>query len=409
MIGIVFTYRTTPEFKIFDIEVKMEAVFVLKTVERCNINCTYCYFFNKNDQSYKKHPPLISESTLLQVADFILTGCEKFKIKKLVICFHGGEPLMQKKEQFEKFCLHIVNNLNNGLKVSFILQTNGLLISNDWLNILEKYNVNISISLDGPKLINDKYRIDHTGRGTFDRIIKKIDILRNHQFYKLKGFSILSVINALFEADKIYNFFFNELNLRNVDFLIPDNIHGEETNFRKDQLGIFLSDLFKLWINDRPQEISIRYFNGILNRFFGKPHHTYGHGSTKELECLPLVTISSDGSLSPSDEFRSTSIDLMNTNLNCKTSDLETLLKHNNFETIDNALNTIPKACSDCIWKNICQGGGLVNRYSTTSAFDNPSVFCNDLKIFYRTISIELIKKGMNIEYIIDNLNKEAA
>lgn len=76
---------------------KTEAVFVIKTAERCNINCTYCYFFNKNDQSYKIHPPIMSKITLQQVADFMLEGCEKFHIKHLIVCFHGGEPLMQKK------------------------------------------------------------------------------------------------------------------------------------------------------------------------------------------------------------------------------------------------------------------------------------------------------------------------
>ncbi|MCS5707961.1 radical SAM protein [Candidatus Berkiella cookevillensis] len=388
---------------------KIEAVFVLKTVERCNINCTYCYFFNKNDQSYKEHPPLMSEGTLFQVADFILNGCKKFEIKNLVVCFHGGEPLMQKKDQFEKFCLYIVDNLVPGLKVSFILQTNGLLINDEWLNLLQKFNVNISISLDGPKLINDKYRIDHAGRGTFNRVRRKIDFLREHEFYKLKGFSILSVISEFFEANEIYNFFFNELCLNNVDFLIPDNTHDEKSNFSENQLGNFLSELFMLWINDRPQKISIRYFNGILNRFLGKPYYTYGHGSTKELECLPLVTISSDGSLSPSDEFRSTSMDFMNTNMNCSSSELDELLKHDNFEKIDKSLNTLPKDCASCLWKNICQGGGLVNRYSAAREFDNPSVFCNDLKIFYRTVSIELIKRRMSIDHMIENLNKEAA
>lgn len=386
---------------------KTEAVFVLKTVERCNINCTYCYFFNKNDQSYKTHPPLMSERTLIQTAEFILDGCKKFELQHLIICFHGGEPLMQKKNIFEKFCLNIVENMHEKLKVTFILQTNGLLISETWLDLLERFNVNISISIDGPKAINDKYRIDHAGRGTYERVVQKLNVIREHQYYKTKGFSILSVINEKFKASEIYDFFTKELNIRNVDFLIPDNTHDDLSNFETNQLGNFLSELFRLWLNDKPQEISIRFFNGILNRFFGKPYYTYGHGSTKELECLPLVTISSDGSLAPSDEFRSTATDIMNTNLNCSTTDLSTLLKHRNFEIIDKALNTIPQTCSSCVWKNICQGGGLVNRYSKERSFDNPSVFCNDLKIFYRSVGIELIKRGMDVQQIIESLDKK--
>tara|TARA_Y100000815_G_scaffold243989_1_gene241942 strand:+ start:1278 stop:1466 length:189 start_codon:yes stop_codon:yes gene_type:complete len=59
--------------------------------------------------------------------------------------------------------------------------------------------------------------------------------------------------------------------------------------------------------------------------------------------------------------------------------------------------------------QNICQTSGLVNRYYYTSGFDKSLVFCSDLKIFYRSIRIELIKRGMSIENMIKNLNKEAA
>lgn len=290
-----------------------------------------------------------------------------------------------------------------------MMQTNGMLLSHAWLSLLEEFQVNLSISLDGPKLIHDKYRIDHAGRGTFDRVINKIETLRQHKYFSSKGFSVLSVVSELFEAKKIYEFFINELGLKSVDFLIPDNIHGDHLNFKPNQLGEFLSDLFKIWINDRPNEISIRYFNGILNRFFGKPYYTYGHGSTKDLNCLPLITVSSDGSLSPSDEFRSTTTELMETQMKCSTSTLDELLEHDNFKRIDDALNTLPDACSSCTWNKVCQGGGLVNRYSSISGFNNPSVFCQDLKILYRTISIELLQRGMNVEHMISNLCQEAA
>ena len=55
------------------------------------------------------------------------------------------------------------------------------------------------------------------------------------------------------------------------------------------------------------------------------------------------------------------------------------------IEKIDNAFNTIFKACSDCVWKIICQGRGIVNRYSPTPGFDNLSVIFNDLEIFNHT------------------------
>jgi uncharacterized protein len=39
-------------------------IIILKTVERCNLNCKYCYFFNGGDESYKKHPAFISKNVI---------------------------------------------------------------------------------------------------------------------------------------------------------------------------------------------------------------------------------------------------------------------------------------------------------------------------------------------------------
>ncbi|MCS5707958.1 4Fe-4S cluster-binding domain-containing protein [Candidatus Berkiella cookevillensis] len=84
-----FTYQLT---KLNRLEV------VLKTVERCNINCSYCYFFNDKDKSFLKHPKYISLKMIEDVCHFLRVGIEKLKIENLVIIFHGGEPLLQKKK-----------------------------------------------------------------------------------------------------------------------------------------------------------------------------------------------------------------------------------------------------------------------------------------------------------------------
>jgi|HubBroStandDraft_2_1064218.scaffolds.fasta_scaffold74821_2 uncharacterized protein len=68
---------------------------ILKTVERCNIACKYCYFFFGGDTSYEQHPPYISRDTLQAVANFLKVGVTDLAIPRLKINFHGGEPMMQ--------------------------------------------------------------------------------------------------------------------------------------------------------------------------------------------------------------------------------------------------------------------------------------------------------------------------
>ncbi len=58
---------------------------VLKTVERCNLNCTYCYFFNGLNQSYLKRPKFITKSTIDTIANFINDGVQSLNIQDITI------------------------------------------------------------------------------------------------------------------------------------------------------------------------------------------------------------------------------------------------------------------------------------------------------------------------------------
>lgn len=168
---------------------------ILKTVERCNIDCTYCYFFNRTDTSYKFRKPYISEEVIKKWVAFANQSIVEQNIEHITIGFHGGEPLMQSKESFEWMCQYIKNNLSP-VSCQFTLQTNGMLIDEDWLKIFHKYNVGVGISLDGRKEFNDRFRIDKRGRGTYDRVVEKIKLYQRSPLMKnTDGPGVLSVVN----------------------------------------------------------------------------------------------------------------------------------------------------------------------------------------------------------------------
>ena len=108
---------------------------IIKTVERCNINCTYCYVFNMQDDSYLRHPIYITHQTIGKVVTFLKKGCIDLELKHITFIFLGGEPLMQKKKDFVSMCFHIKSNLSSLVKICFSIQTNGMLIDEEWINI----------------------------------------------------------------------------------------------------------------------------------------------------------------------------------------------------------------------------------------------------------------------------------
>ena len=95
--------------------------------------------------------------------DYYLLHSKETKIR--YISFYGGEPLLN-FNLIEK-CAHYLRKKCSNIK--FGLTTNGILLNKDVIAFLERNSFVITISLDGPKELHDKYRIDVNGQGSYDK------------------------------------------------------------------------------------------------------------------------------------------------------------------------------------------------------------------------------------------------
>ncbi len=382
---------------------------VLKTVERCNINCTYCYFFNGKDSSYKKHSPYISIDTVKNIALFFKKGCLDLDIDTITIGLHGGEPMMQKKVDFSNMCKIFEDELSKFTAVRFTMQTNGMLIDEEWIDLFIKHRVHVGISIDGDKEINDKYRIDKRARGTYDRVIKGIRLMQSSPEIQAMGkLGILSVVNPEFSGKKIYRHFVDDLKIKNMDFLLQHFTHDDvqdSPGLDLDSHYNYLCDIFDEWIIDDDPNIEVRVLNSSLEQLMGGYSHTYGNGARSQGD-FPLITISSDGDLSPVDDIRSTNPEMMITDRTVSNSTLAQLLELQIFQKIKSAGITPPEKCSNCHWFNACGGGDITNRYSrVTDDFNHPSVFCNGLQKFFSKLSAYALKNGYPLDKLVSNLD----
>ena len=133
---------------------------VFKITSRCNLDCTYCYYFNGMNPSAHNLPAVISKENIKNVVCFIKEGVDELGLKKVNFDFHGGEPLLMNKSRFEWMCKYINDELKSFVEFDFTLQTNAIAIDDEWIDLFEKYNISIGVSLDGPKEYNDINRID---------------------------------------------------------------------------------------------------------------------------------------------------------------------------------------------------------------------------------------------------------
>ncbi len=117
---------------------------IIKITERCNINCTYCYMFNLGNNDYEEHDAVIRSDTIDSLVAFLDRGLTELATEHLIIVFHGGEPLLMKKHKFADLCNRLQATLAAKVKTfQLYVQTNAMLIDDDWIAIFEKFRVHI--------------------------------------------------------------------------------------------------------------------------------------------------------------------------------------------------------------------------------------------------------------------------
>ena len=136
----------------------------------CNLSCRYCYA--KGGGYYS--PGLIMDARLALSA--VNYAANKFSLIKH-INFFGGEPTLNEEavELVCRYCLYLKDRGIMPMPPSFGLTTNGYTLSPRLLRILKNFNFTVTISLDGPKEVHDRLRLDRNDCGTYDRVVKNVD------------------------------------------------------------------------------------------------------------------------------------------------------------------------------------------------------------------------------------------
>jgi uncharacterized protein len=293
--------------------------------------------------------------------------------------WQGGEPTLMGLSFFRK-AVEYQAKYGEGKSVGNGLQTNGILIDQEWSNFLAEYNFLVGLSLDGPEHIHDHYRLAKNGKGTWKKVNDRAKMLLDSNV-ATNALIVVNDYSANF-PEEIYNYH-KEIGLNYMQFIPcvetdPANKNkAAEFSVSDEKYGEFLNKIFDLWhadIKDGDAAVSVRYFDSVFHKYVGME----APECTLAKVCGTYLTIEHNGDVYSCDFFVENDWKLGNV----MTHKLDEMLNSPRQETFGNLKAELPEECKTCKWLMKCQGGCTKDRIRDPQ--DNGSNhFCLSYKMFF--------------------------
>jgi uncharacterized protein len=356
-----------------------ELAFVLKVASRCNLNCSYCYVYNKGDTSWRTRPAFIADAVLGQTIYRIRRHLQHSGQRSVRITFHGGEPLLAGPDRFGQWCARLQRELGDIARVIFTLQTNATLINERWIEVFERYDIDVGVSMDGPPRIHDAERVDHRGRPSYLRVAHGIALLQAAG----RPVNVLAVIPFGADPLEVHEHFVS-IGVSSINYLLPDFTHDTiEPVWAKwgpHPCADFLIPVFDAWYDSGELRPKITLLWNVGRVILGGESRLDLVGNGR----FSYVFVEADGAIEGLDVLRVCDDDAQETGCHVAHHDFMDIARRSvlHRDAMFDGI-ALPTACVGCREQTTCAGGYLPHRFSRVRGFDNASVWCADLLLIF--------------------------
>lgn len=355
----------------------------------CNLDCSYCYYLEKGELYREQRSNRMTDEMLEKFTEEYI-NCQT--TPEVLFTWHGGETLLRGLDFFRK-AIVFQKRYAGGRPVANSIQTNGILLNDEWCRFFKENNFLVGISLDGPEHVHDRYRVDKGGRGTFARVMKGVELLQKHDV----DFNTLSVINDYNVRYALETYrFFKEIGSQYMQFTPiverwgdrPDGLEllppGEFAGTEMPpwcvdplQYGQFYCDIFDEWVQNDVGRYFVQMFDATLAGVVGVTPGVCIYGKT----CGHAAAMEYNGDVYACDHF----VFPEYKRGNIKTDTLVSMMLSSEQIAFGNAKrDTLPGQCRECRYLNLCNGECPKNRISKTATGEpGLNYLCPGLQKYY--------------------------
>lgn len=360
----------------------------------CNIDCTYCFYLEKEALYPERNTRWqMSDETLER---YIGQHIDAQSGDNVTFAWQGGEPTMMGLAFFRRV-IALCDKYANGKKITHALQTNGILLDDAWARFFAEHRFLIGLSIDGPAPLHNQYRVNRTGKGTHDRVMAAMALLKAHHV----EFNTLTVVGKhnVEHAREVYEFLV-AAGSRYIQFIpLVERLSNDASSALQLvlpgesaarlapwtvpswQFGDFLRQIFDVWVRRDVERVSVQMFDVAMAAWTGQPPVLCVHSAT----CGHAFALESNGDLYNCDHFVYPEHKLGNIHQ-------QTIHELNHSERAiafgEAKETTLTADCRRCELRPVCHGGCPKHRFAVSpNGHPGHNYLCAGYKHFFKHIT----------------------
>ncbi|NLW49694.1 MAG: anaerobic sulfatase maturase [Candidatus Brocadiaceae bacterium] len=312
----------------------------------CNMACGYCYYRHVGAlypaaQGHRMAPEVFEAVCEQYLA---LDPCE------VKVGWQGGEPTLMGLDFFRRAVRIQADHARPGDCFGNSLQTNGVVLDDEWCRFLAENRFLVGLSIDGPEDLNAQRRFAD-GRPGYRTAMGALERLRTHGV----EFNVLVVISRanvhaperVFEFLRAHDLHYSQF----IPCTEPAGAPGatSEQSITAAEYAEFMLRIFDAWVANDDSSYYVRRIDNWLHQFFGLPPECCEYRP----DCSNLLTIEWNGDVYPCDFFVEPRFRMGNV----RTQTLERMLQGRPFRDFVRGAESVPPACTECEWLAVCHAG----------------------------------------------------